>query len=265
MNSMTGLSVDDSARSNGEVHNSLAPLIVALATTLCLGALLIWPLAIIGIPMLIFGIKTWVSEEVHLWPHREERSEFKTWGDASWGMLWIIVTESIVFSAFFAYWFWTRWHTVNWSGAVGGTWPASGVEHDLLLVGMNTIILLTSGITAHRALESHLKDERDSVMKYLVVTLLLGAVFLAIQAYEYLHTGFLWNDHPYGTAFFALTGLHGLHVLVGLVMLAVVLFLTKTGRFTRARHDSFRAITNYWHFVDAVWVILFLIVYLEVI
>jgi len=265
MNSMTGHSVDDSAHSNGEVHNSLAPLIVALATTLCLGALLIWPLAIIGIPMLIFGIKTWVSEEVHLWPHREERSEFKTWGDASWGMLWIIVTETIVFSGFFAYWFWTRWHTVNWSGAVGGTWPASGVEHDLVLVGINTIILLASGITAHLALAAHLEQEGDSMMKFLIVTILLGGAFIGIQAYEYLHAGFLWSDHPYGTAFFALTGLHGLHVLVGLIMLAVVLYLTKNGRFPRERHDGYRAVTNYWHFVDAVWIVLFLVVYLEVI
>lgn len=262
MNDLNALHHHDS---NGQVHNSLAPLIVALAVTLCLGGLLIWPLAIFGIPLLVLGIRTWLAEEVELWPKRESRTDFDSWGDASWAMLWIIITETIVFSAFFAYWFWTRWHTINWSGAVGESWPASGVEHDLLLVVFNTVLLISSGFTAHRALEAHEREDRSASMKFLLLTLILGLAFLAIQAYEYLHAGFLWSDHPYGTAFFALTGLHGLHVLVGLVMLAVVLFLIRTDRFPRAQHDGFRAITNYWHFVDAVWIILFLVVYLEVI
>ncbi len=262
MNDLNALLHHDS---NGQVHNSLAPLIVALAVTLCLGGLLIWPLAILGLPLLILGIRTWLAEEVEFWPKRESQTDFEVWGDASWAMLWIIITETIVFSAFFAYWFWTRWHTVNWSGAVGGSWPATGVDHDLFLVGINTILLISSGFTAHRALEAHDRDDLNSSSKFLVATILLGTAFLAIQAYEYLHAGFVWSDHPYGTAFFALTGLHGLHVLVGLVMLAVVLLLMKTDRFPRARHDGFRAITNYWHFVDAVWIILFFVVYLEVI
>ncbi len=265
MDDLIEFQTGSSHQSNGEVHNSLAPLIVSLGITLCLGALLVWPLAILGLPMLVYGIRTWVMEEVELWPQREARTNGKEWGDASWGMLWIIITESIVFSAFFAYWFWTRWHTINSSGAVGGSWPASGVEHDMLLVGFNTLILLTSGITAHRALESHFEDDRNKSMNYLMLTLVLGTAFLVIQAYEYLHAGFLWSDHPYGTAFFALTGLHGLHVLVGLVMLTVVFFLMRSNRFSQARYDGYRAVTNYWHFVDVVWIILFFVVYLEVI
>ncbi len=83
--------------------------------------------------------------------------------------------------------------------------------------------------------------------------------------YEYSTAGFIWSSHAYGTAFFSLTGLHGLHVLVGLIMIGAVLFLMAKGHYDRPRHDSFRAIIMYWHFVDAVWVLLFFIVYLEVI
>ncbi len=250
---------------NGEVHNSIAPLLISLAITLCLGGLLIWPLAILGIPLLVYSIYLWVGEEVKLWPNRKENTEFEQWGDASWAMLWLIITEAIIFAAFFAFWFWARWHTINWSGAVGGSWPVSGIEHDLVLVSINTVLLLTSGVTAHKALECHLEEAYDKSKKLLILTILLGLAFLVIQLYEYSTAGFIWSSHAYGTAFFSLTGLHGLHVLVGLIMIGAVLFLMAKGHYDRPRHDSFRAIIMYWHFVDAVWVLLFFIVYLEVI
>ncbi len=88
---------------------------------------------------------------------------------------------------------------------------------------------------------------------------------MAIQMYEYSNAGFLWGDHPYGTAFFSLTGLHGLHVLVGLLVFIVVAVLMRNGYMSTDRHDGYRAVTMYWHFVDAVWIVLFLVVYLEVI
>jgi heme/copper-type cytochrome/quinol oxidase subunit 3 len=217
------------------------------------------------LPLLVYSIYLWISEEVRLWPARIERENYEDWGDATWAMVWIIITECIIFAGFFAYWFWTKWHTISWSGAVGGTWPAAGVEHDMMLVSVNTVLLITSGVLAHFSLEKHFKKEYTKSCQLLVAAVVLGLAFLAIQLYEYTHAGFIWSDHPYGTAFFSLTGLHGLHVLIGLVVFMVVIFLMKKGHYEIARHDSFRAVTMYWHFVDAVWILLFLIVYLEVI
>ncbi|MDP7091894.1 MAG: cytochrome c oxidase subunit 3 [Candidatus Thalassarchaeaceae archaeon] len=248
----------------GEVHNSPAPLLTSLAITLCLGGLLVWPLAVLGVPLLVYSINKWLREEVGLWPERPVRNS-ADWGDASWAMVWIIITECIIFASFFAYWFWTRWHTISWDGSVGGTWPAAGVEHDITLVGINTVILLSSGILAHHSGNRHAEGDASGATKFLYGTILLGGAFLVIQLYEYTNAGFLWNDHPYGTAFFSLTGLHGLHVLVGLIALSVIGALMHGGHLPSERHDGYRAVMMYWHFVDAVWVLLFLIVYLEAI
>ncbi len=263
--SSIGMKVEEyGLETSGEVHNSPAPVLMALAITLCLGGLLIWPLAVLGVPLLVFSIFTWLREEVGLWAVRPPRDPAE-WGDASWAMVWIIVTECIIFASFFGYWFWTRWHTVSWDGAVGGTWPASGVEHDIALVGFNTVLLLASGVLAHHSANKHAKGDGAGATKVLYGAILLGAAFLVIQLYEYANAGFLWSDHPYGTAFFSLTGLHGLHVLIGLVALSVIGALMHGGHIPSEKHDGYRAVTMYWHFVDAVWVLLFLIVYLEVI
>jgi len=249
----------------GEVHNSAAPIMMALAITLILGGLLVWPLTVLGVPLLAISIVSWLREEILLWPHRQKKSGTDEWGDASWAMVWIIITECIIFASFFAYWFWARWHTVSWDGAVGGSWPADGVDLDVKLTGLNTIILLFSGILAHNAEGKHADGDARGSIKMLMGSILLGLAFLIIQLYEYFETGFLWDDHAYGTAFYSLTGLHGLHVLVGLIALSTLLALQKGNLFGVERHDGFRAVTMYWHFVDIVWVLLFLVVYLEVI
>ncbi len=248
----------------GEVHNSIFPLELSLGIALTLAGLLVWPFLIIGLALTVHAIFSWVKEDIALWTFRPTLSTGE-WGHASWAMIWIIVTETIVFASFFAFWFWAKWHTINWENAVGGSWPASGVSHDMTLVTFNTVILLASGFTGHKALHS-LKEGNVKQSKTLLrTTILLGLSFLGIQLYEYTHAGFLWGDHAYGTAFFALTGLHGFHVLVGIICFVVAHQLISHGYFTKERHDSFQAITWYWHFVDAVWILLYLIVYVEVI
>ncbi|MDP6742564.1 MAG: cytochrome c oxidase subunit 3 [Candidatus Thalassarchaeaceae archaeon] len=248
----------------GEVHNSLAPLELSLGIALTLAGLLVWPFLIIGLIITIHAIFSWVKEDLGLWEHREalEKGE---WGHASWAMVWIIVTEVIVFASFFAFWFWAKWHTVSWENAVGGSWPAVGVEHDMTLVTVNTLILLTSGFTSHKALHALKEGDSHKSGVLIKVTVLLGLVFLGIQIYEYSSAGFLWTDHSYGTAFFALTGLHGLHVLVGVICLLVANYLITKEYYTELKHDSYQAITWYWHFVDVVWVLLYLVVYVEVV
>lgn len=253
-----------SKHGDGEVHNSLVPLLLSLGISLTLAGLLVWPFLIVGLALTVYSIFSWVKEDAMMWDSRPSISSGE-WGNASWAMVWIIVTEVIIFASFFAFWFWARWHTVTWEDAVGGSWPPQGVEHNLTLVSINTLILITSGFTGHKALHA-LRDDDVSKSKSLIrLTALLGLVFLAVQIYEYIHAGFLWSDHAYGTAFFALTGLHGLHVLAGIICFLTAYQLVSRGFYTKDRNDSFQAITWYWHFVDVVWILLYLIVYLEVI
>lgn len=248
----------------GEVHESLAPLLLALGVTFTLGGLLVLPLAFIGLPLLVHAIRMWVREDVALWKHRPVHDPH-VWGDARWAMVWIIITEVIIFASFFAFWFWARWHTIHWEGAVGGVWPAEGVHHDLTLVTVNTVILITSGAFAHRGVDDLVRGDPVKAGRMFLVTIALGALFLLIQLYEYTQAGFLWGDHAYGTAFFALTGLHGLHVLVGLICFITALILMRKGHYSATHNDSLHAIVYYWHFVDVVWILLYFIVYLEVI
>ena len=248
----------------GEVHSSLVPFLFSLSVTLALASLLIWPIAILAVPMLAWSIFAWVREDVTLWELRTVSPE--KMGHASWAMVWIILTEVIVFAGFFAFWFWAKWHTVSWDGAIASSsWPPAEIHHNMMLVMFNTALLLSSGIIAHLSLHAHDRGSLARSRRHLHITIGFGALFLAIQMYEYMHTGFTWKDHPYGTAFFALTGLHGLHVLVGIIALGGVAFLHKRGHYDNGRRDSFQAVIWYWHFVDVVWIMLFLIVYVEVI
>ncbi|MBC8437875.1 MAG: heme-copper oxidase subunit III [Euryarchaeota archaeon] len=256
--------LEETGHGLGEVHNSSVPLEISLGIALTLAGLLVWPLLFVGLALVVHSIYRWVTEDAAMWKDRPNPNPDE-WGHASWAMVWIILTEAIIFASFFAFWFWARWHTVNWENAVGGSWPADGIEHNMVLVTVNTLILLTSGFTGHKALHA-LREDNAAKSKLLIrVTALLGLTFLGIQIYEYLHAGFLWSDHAYGTAFFALTGLHGLHVLVGIISFVIVCQLVSRGYYTKDRNDSFQAVTWYWHFVDVVWILLYLIVYVEVI
>jgi len=248
----------------GEVHESAAPILLSLGITFTLGGLLLLPLAALGLPLLIFSLQKWVREDVGLWKYRKE-TDAHEWGDARWAMVWIIITEVIIFASFFAFWFWARWHTIHWEGAVGGLWPAAGVEHNLQLVTVNTLILVSSGVFAHKALDNLVTGKVTSARNMFIATVILGLTFLIIQLYEYSQAGFLWGDHAYGTAFFSLTGLHGLHVLVGLICFMVSLVPLNKGYYSPTHNDSLHAIVYYWHFVDVIWILLYLIVYLEVI
>ncbi|MBT4982076.1 MAG: heme-copper oxidase subunit III [Euryarchaeota archaeon] len=248
----------------GEVHSSPVPILFSLGVTLTLAALLAWPFALFGIPLLLVSIKMWITEDVAMWKHREISDE--KMGDVSWAMVWIIITEVIVFGGFFAFWFWAKWHTISWDGAISSaTWPPSDVHHNMVLVIFNTCLLVSSGIVAHFALHAHDSGRLETSRRHLRITILFGTIFLLVQAYEYANAGFTWSSHPYGTAFYALTGLHGFHVLIGIISLIIVYNLHMKGHYSDGRRDSFQAIVWYWHFVDVVWLLLFSIVYLEVI
>ncbi|MTI11339.1 cytochrome c oxidase subunit 3 [Curvivirga aplysinae] len=147
--------------------------------------------------------------------------------------------------------------------ATGGEWPPVGVEtfNAWDLPFMNTLILLLSGCTvtwAHHALR---EGHREQVINALTITVLLGLCFTALQAYEYGHATFGFEDGIYSSVFYMATGFHGFHVIVGTIFLAVCLIRAKRGAFTPTSHFGFEAAAWYWHFVDVVWLFLFVAVY----
>ena len=144
-----------------------------------------------------------------------------------------------------------------------GMWPPKGLEvidafHFPLL---NTLILLCSGTTVTWAHHALIHGDREGLKKGLWLTIILGALFSSIQAYEYLHAPFGFKGLNYSAAFYMATGFHGFHVLIGTIFLIVCLVRTYRGDFTPKQHFGFEAAAWYWHFVDVVWLFLFVVVY----
>jgi cytochrome c oxidase subunit 3 len=171
------------------------------------------------------------------------------------GMLLFIISEVMVFGAFFTAYFFIR--VVN-----GDEWPAAGTELPKLIAGVNTAILLSSSFTMHWALECAKSGNRFGLKAGIVTTLGLGATFLFIQINEYVHIGFAPQDSAQGSVFYGLTGLHGAHVFVGLTLLSMVTIRTFKGHFTPEEHRGVEVPGIYWHFVDVMWVIVYLSVYI---
>jgi cytochrome c oxidase subunit 3 len=200
-----------------------------------------------------------------------------------WGMSWFIFSEVMFFASFFGALFYARVitlpalgdfdHKVLWPDFTA-TWPHAGpagtIEtftkiHAWPLPTVNTILLVTSGIwltIAHHALRD---NNRSKTAFWLFLTLLFGFAFVAIQAYEYTHAyqelNLKLTSGIFGSTFFMLTGFHGFHVLVGAIMLTVVLSRVLSGHFKPDHHFAFEAAAWYWHFVDVVWIGLYIVVY----
>jgi cytochrome c oxidase subunit 3 len=126
---------------------------------------------------------------------------------------------------------------------------------------LNTLILLTSGVTATWAHYALLKDDRRGLVLGLILTVILGLIFTGFQAYEYLHAAFSYAGHIYGSTFFMATGFHGAHVIIGTIFLLICLIRALWGHFTPKGHFGFEAAAWYWHFVDVVWLFLFAAIY----
>lgn len=185
-----------------------------------------------------------------------------------YGMILFIASEVM----FFVAWFWAFFDASLYAGEAiqaarvehtGGHWPPQGIAtfDPWHLPLVNTLILLTSGTTvtwAHHALQH---NDRDGLKWGLICTVILGALFTCVQAYEYAHAGFTFSENIYGATFFMATGFHGFHVLVGTIFLAVCLFRALAGHFKPEQHFGFEAAAWYWHFVDVVWLFLFACIY----
>ncbi|CAB4873901.1 MAG: heme-copper oxidase subunit III [Actinobacteria bacterium] len=171
------------------------------------------------------------------------------------GMLLFIVSEIMVFGGFFTAYFFIR--VVN-----GNPWPAEGEELPQIIAGFNTAVLLSSSVTMHWALEAAKHGNRRGMKLGMLATLLLGSTFLTVQINEYVHLGFAPYDSAQASIFYGLTGLHGAHVFIGLTLLLFATIRVFKGHFTPDEHQGIEVPGIYWHFVDVMWVIVYLSVYI---
>ena len=186
-----------------------------------------------------------------------------------YGMILFIASEVM----FFVAWFWAYFDASLYPGEAiqfsrteltGGHWPPDGIEtfDPWHLPLINTLILLTSGTTVTWAHHALLEDNREELKWGLILTVGLGALFTVFQVYEYQHAAFGFSGHIYGATFFMATGFHGFHVIVGTIFLLVCLLRAMNGGFTPKQHFGFEAAAWYWHFVDVVWLFLFVVIYI---
>jgi cytochrome c oxidase subunit III len=171
------------------------------------------------------------------------------------GMLLFIISEVMLFGAFFTAYFFIR--------VVGeADWPARGEELPVAIAGVNTAILLSSSFTMHWALEGARNGNRNALKIGILTTFLLGLTFLTIQVNEYVHLGFAPHDNAQGTIFYGLTGLHGSHVFIGLTLLAFATIRAFRGHFTAKEHRGVEVPGIYWHFVDVMWIFVYSTLYI---
>ena len=190
-----------------------------------------------------------------------------------YGMVLFIASEVM----FFAAWFWAYFDAALYPGGpgaaemvtrtevLGGVWPPVNVQGKTFdawdVPFLNTIILLSSGVTvtwAHQALRD---NDRRNLIIGLWATIILGATFTSLQAYEYIHSHFGFTDGIYASTFYMATGFHGAHVIIGTIFLTVCLIRSYLGHFTPEHHFGLEAASWYWHFVDVVWLFLFTFIY----
>ena len=242
----------------------------------------------LGLLILVFMMFGWFGQVVY----ENQKGLYDLQVDRSfrWGMCWFIFSEVCFFGAFFGALFFSRYwtaplmsgdlhpitHITLWPN-FKALWPMLTNPNNQTFVGayeamgawglaaINTVILLTSGATitwAHWALKL---NKRRQLEMGLLFTVLLGVLFLTLQAYEYheayTELNLTLDAGIYGTTFFMLTGFHGLHVTLGTIMLIVILVRSMRGHFTPERHFAFEGVAWYWHFVDVVWLFLFVFVY----
>ncbi|MEY3263501.1 MAG: hypothetical protein RL717_978 [Pseudomonadota bacterium] len=239
------------------------------------------PVNLVGILSLIAVLYYWFGDAIA----ESEGGLYNARIDTSyrWSMSWFIFSEVMFFAAFFGALFYARsismpWladldHKVLWPdfAANWGTGGPAGVVDAFQTMGpfpvptINTALLLTSGVTltiSHHALR---EGNRSKTAIWLFATILLGAIFMGFQAYEYMHAYSELNlkltSGIYGSTFFMLTGFHGFHVTMGAIMLSVVLYRVLKGHFTPEQHFAFEGAAWYWHFVDVVWLGLYVVVY----
>jgi cytochrome c oxidase subunit 3 len=240
-----------------------------------------WVSIAAGLILLLYMMVRWFGDVIR----ESEGGKYGRWEDISfrWGMSFFIFSEVMFFGAFFGALFWVRAYSVPdlasiehnaliWPG-FSAHWPSAGPAFIEKFSPMgawgipaiNTLLLLSSGVTvtiAHWALK---ENHRGRLILFMILTIALGVIFLGLQAYEYIHAysdlNLKLSTGAYGSTFFMLTGFHGFHVTIGAIMLTVILGRIIAGHFTPDHHFAFEGVAWYWHFVDVVWLGLFIFVY----
>ena len=240
-----------------------------------------------GMLFLFFVLFQWFGEAVH----ESETGQYGRKIDLSfrWSMSWFIFSEVMFFGAFFSALWWARSHSVPalgsldnailWPGfkavwpslAAGVTASPAGIIEPFTTMGpfwlptINTALLLSSGVTLTIAHHALIDSNRSKTISFMWLTVLLGITFLIVQGYEYYHAYTAYNlklsSGIYGSTFFMLTGFHGFHVFVGMLMLLFITLRLQKGHFSPDRHFGFEGAAWYWHFVDVVWLGLYILVY----
>jgi cytochrome c oxidase subunit 3 len=240
----------------------------------------------LGLATIIFMLFGWFGEVIR----ESQAGLYNAQVDGSFrmGMSWFIYSEVMFFAVLFGALFYARALSVPWLGGSGTgastnellwqgyvpMWPTNGPgnlggEFQTIpafgIPFINTLILLTSGITITLAHHALIKDQRRELVTWLAATVLLGFIFLVFQVGEYKEAytelGLTLGSGIYGATFFMLTGFHGMHVTLGAIMLTVILVRSIKGHFKPKHHFAFEAVAWYWHFVDVVWLGLFIFVY----
>ena len=243
--------------------------------------------AFAGLLLWGFVLQQWFREAIG----ESERGLYGHRIDASfrWSMSWFIFSEVMFFAAFFGALYWTRVHAlpnlgslenaVLWpdfravwpTSGVGATGSPAGIVDPFTTMGpwpiptINTLLLLTSGVTLTIAHHALIANHRARCIFFMWFTVLLGVTFLGFQVYEYMHAygdlNLKLSSGAYGSTFYMLTGFHGFHVFVGTLMLLFITIRLMKGHFTPQRHFGFEGAAWYWHFVDVVWLGLYIVVY----
>jgi cytochrome c oxidase subunit III len=236
---------------------------------------------LIGFALLVLMMFRWFGDVVR----ESEAGSYGKWEDTSfrWGMSWFIFSEVMFFAAFFGALFYARVLAVPDLGSLASKellwpdfsaqWPSAGPAFKDPFTPMaawgvpalNTFLLLSSGVTLTIAHFGMIEGNRAKLKLWLFLTIALGVTFLGFQIYEYAHAyselNLKLSTGIYGTTFFMLTGFHGFHVTIGVIMLTTMLFRSIAGHFKPQHHFAFEAVAWYWHFVDVVWLLLFVFVY----
>nr|WNH42668.1 cytochrome c oxidase subunit 3 [Neoperla amoena] len=177
-----------------------------------------------------------------------------------WGMILFITSEVLFFVSFF----WAFFHSsLSPTGELGAIWPPTGIVpfNPLQIPLLNTAILLASGVTVTWAHHSLMENNHTQALQGLFFTVILGIYFTILQAYEYVEAPFTISDAVYGSTFFVATGFHGLHVIIGTTFLLICLLRHSRFHFSSNHHFGFEAAAWYWHFVDVVWLFLYISIY----
>jgi len=240
-----------------------------------------WVSLALGSMVILYMMFRWFGDVIR----ESEGGKYGRWEDVSfrWGMSWFIFSEVMFFAAFFGALFYVRVLSVPelsnlthnelvWPGFTSH-WPSAGpaFEDKFTPMGawwipaLNTFLLLTSGVTVTLAHWALIANKRSQLLFWLGATVVLGFVFLGFQIYEYGHAyadlNLKLTTGVYGSTFFMLTGFHGFHVTLGAIMLTVIWFRCAKGHFKPNHHFAFEGVAWYWHFVDVVWLGLFIFVY----